>query len=149
MNNRKITISPRRLQHGLEKRRGGILQTEAAGVQIQSVAGRTLVGGDGQAVFDVNFPVTFVEMPALSFGASVDDNDGHGTREGAISLPTVTAAVLSWNRFERLPGTFYYKGANLSCTMSGSPGYVWVHWQATGKAFRNPAKDLGSTGGAP
>lgn len=143
----KRTISPRSIQFGLDQRRGGILRTEEAGVQIQSVAGKNLVGGDGQANFDVNFPVTFTELPALSFGAAVDDNQGHGLNAGQTSSPGIDVVVLEWIRYERLPGVFYYKGASLSVVMAGSPGYVWIHWQATAKAFRNPARDLGNTGG--
>lgn len=148
-NIRKPTTSPRpgMLQVGLDGRRGDLLRADTATLQIQEISGRYLVAGNGQTNLDVNFPITFVALPSLSFGAAVDDNDGHGLSQSNISLPVLNVMVRNWVRFERLPGIFYYKGANLAVVVSGSPGYVWVHWQATGKAFRNPSKDLGTTKG--
>lgn len=144
----KKAISPHRVNRGWERRRGDILRTEEAGVLLQTISGIQMIGGDGQATFDVNFPVTFVKIPALSFGAAVDDNLGHGEDEAETSYPEINVMVTAWNRIEKLPGIFYYRGASVSVVLAGSPGYVQVHWQATGMAFRNPAKDLGSTGGS-
>lgn len=140
--------APKSVYRGIEARRGELLRSESAGVQLTSVAGKILVAGSGQANVQVDFPVTFVEQPSLSFGAAVDDNYGHGANNAPTSYPEINVMIAEWTRVERLTGVFHYRGALISAVLNGSPGYVWVHWQATGKAFRNPATAMGDTNGA-
>jgi len=125
---------------GLERRRGDVERMRNQEVQIHRVSGRQLMDGVGEALFDINFPVTFMEIPSFSFGGELDGNLAPVQGE----FPTISAIVVKWNTVEKIPGHFHYKGATLCVVTTGTTGHrIWIHWHMEGKAFRNPLTHVG------
>jgi len=129
-----------------ERRRAEVNRIDAFAIKTTRVNGRQLVKGTGELIVDVNFPVLFTELPSLSFGAHMED----GEVPEALNLPTVSTVVLSWLKTHEdrvggglgMPG--WFRGARLAIVTTGRTGHkVWVHWQAEGKAIRNPAAETG------
>jgi hypothetical protein len=111
------------------------------GVKLHTVVGKVYTGGRGTATVDIKFPVTFIEEPTMTFGASLGENSPYD----AQSPPSQSVVVISWDRVEKREGAnigYYYKGATLSITVGGVAGQItWIHWAALAKAFRNPTNN--------
>lgn len=125
---------PADIQGALERRRGDVSRVESMSVQRFAIEGFQLVAGSGEAAFEVNFPVWFDERPCIVHGYELADSS---TPE-ATNFPLVSAGVIKWHITER-GGFEYYTGATMGVVALGKANQeVWVHWQATGKALRNP-----------
>lgn len=127
-------------QSATEQRRADLARISDQGTQIHRVSGRFLVTGHGEVAYDVDFPVLFGTRPAPSFGGELEENQVATTG----SFPTISVVVLRWNREERMPGQFLYKGATLGVVVGGTSGPIWVHWHMDGPAFRNPVRNTGT-----
>lgn len=126
------------MQQGLEHRRGHIARTADAGVQTHVLSSTAPIMGNGVAIIPVKFPVTFTEKPAFVTGW--DLGQLQGSNDADAIFPGVQLGVKDWEVEERLPGIFIYKGATLVVTVENSPGVIYVHWQITGYAYRNPIR---------
>ncbi|MDQ6949847.1 MAG: hypothetical protein M3256_27255 [Actinomycetota bacterium] len=134
------------LARHLEQRRNDLGRLDEFSIKTTRVSGFQLVQKAGEVIVDVSFPVLFTERPAMSFGAHMDD----GQVPEALNLPTVSTVVLSWIKAheERVGGgngtPGWFSGARLAIVTTGRADHkVWVHWQAEGKAVRNPAQETG------
>lgn len=134
-----------------ERRRADLDRIDAFSIKTTRVNGFQLVKGAGEVIVDVPFPVLFTERPSMSFGAHMDD----GEQPEALNLPTVSTVVLSWLKAHEdrvgggqgTPG--WFSGARLAIVTTGRTNHkVWVHWQAEGKAIRNPSTEMGNGAGA-
>jgi len=136
--------SGHRFQHVLENRHREIDRVTNQAAQLHSYTGRFVISGLG--VLDVsttvNFPITFAQKPTFTYGIELEEN--WSVAPGTV--PTCTAMVLKWQRYERLAGIFSYTGATLGVTLLGSPGLVWVVYKMMGPAYRNPIKGSSGTG---
>lgn len=128
-----------------ERRRAYLDRVDEAVIKKTRVSGFEKVVGTGETSTEVAFPVWFTERPSMSFGAELDENDfAEDTK-----FPTVSVVVLSWNKnlTERIGGG-YWVGATLAIVTNGraypTQRFV-VHWQAEGRAIRNPALESGGT----
>lgn len=122
-----------------EQRRTEVARKESMTVRLHRVSGFLLVEGTGEVAVEVNFPVHFTEMPGMSFGASLDDNQS--ATEG--SYPTADVVVHQWKKAMRGQFGEYWVGARLGVVCSGKTGQkMWVHWHAEGYAMRNPIGTL-------
>lgn len=105
-----------------------------------------LTQGPGEVVHTVAFTVLFAEMPALSVGGSLDENEFVEARK----MPTVSGVVVRWVKaLTDRPGggvndPGWFKGAEVAIVTTGRAGQrMWVHLTFAGKAVRPP---LGSAG---
>lgn len=127
-----------------ERRRGDVNRAESATIKPVRVAGFELTEGRGELTIDVEFPVWFTERPAMSFGGELDENDFVETG----SYPSVSVVVIAFTRAqtERVGGG-WYTGASLALVVGGKQAQrIWVHWQAEGKALKNPGAPSPDTG---
>lgn len=130
------------IRRGLEQRRGDIAQVSDSSAKIHKINGRVLITGRGtlEASFDVNFPVAFMDIPAVYFGCIMPDN-----LSATIGrMPTMTSQVLRWVSDYRLGARFLYRGATIGVVITDSPGQMWVNWHAEGVALRNPIEGVDS-----
>lgn len=126
----------------LESRRAAVGRIDAMGAKVHRVQGFLTVDGAGEAAVEVAFPVWFIERPLCTFGGEMAENES----PEAGGFPTVSVVVLAW-AFQDYPGGVrYYSGARLAVVTTGRDGHqMLVHWQAEGKALRNPVGDTGTT----
>ena len=108
----------------------------AVSVGTTRLQGRTQVLGVGEVSFDVDFPIKFIEVPHLSFGAELDKT----SVATATKFPTVSVCVTDWrNEDQSLGHEGLYIGASLGVVVGGQAGQaIWVHWTFDGKALRTP-----------
>jgi hypothetical protein len=132
----------------LERRRAELSRIDDFTIKTTRVHGFVLTEGAGEAAHEITFPVTFTERPSMSFGAELADNEFVED----LSFPTVSVVVISWTKtmIDRVGGGLdapgWFAGANLAIVTSGkSDQRVWVHWQAEGKALRDPVNQVGDT----
>lgn len=130
------------MQHLLESRRRDIERVSSQGAQLHMYTGRFLISGFGvlDAAVDVTFPITFTKKPTFTYGIELEEN--WAVAPGTV--PTCTAMILRWQRYERLAGIHSYTGATLGCTLLGTPGLVWIVYKMEGPAFQNPINTSGN-----
>lgn len=109
------------------------------------IVGFISITGVGEAVVPVRFPVRFIELPAMSFGGSLGDNQAIP----AFNFPTINAMVKAFDFEVRdETGSRYYNGAEIIVVTTGPPDMRSVlHYQFEGVALNNPLTSLGDTGG--
>lgn len=123
-----------------EGRRAEVERSTNLGVALTTVAGLIVATGLGESSQEIRFNVSFIEVPVLVAGAW-EMAEGQAVTAGY--WPTVSMGVLNWVRHDLGQDRNYYIGANLGIVTTGFEGQILrVHWQCTGKAFRNP---LGSS----
>lgn len=132
----------------LERRRADLGRVDDFVIKTTRVTGFVLTEGAGEAAHDVEFPVTFTERPSMSFGGELADNQFVED----LAFPTVSVVVISWikSMTGRVGGGLdapgWFVGASLAIVTSGKTDQrMWVHWQAEGKALRDPVNQLGDT----
>lgn len=130
---------------GMEDRRAEVGRIEAMSGQEIRTFGFVEVEGSGELVFDVVFPVRYLERPFFSFGAELMPNQGIVTG----SYPTVSQIVKSWTKFVAADGvTEYYTGATIVAVLMGHAEIRSIlHWQVLAMAIMNPNNDVGDSGG--
>lgn len=135
-----------------EARRRDLGRVEDFIIKPTRVTGFVLTEGAGEALHEVVFPVTFTERPSMSFGGELDVDEF----VEALVFPTVSVVVVSWAKTmtDRVGGGTnapgWFAGAILAIVTSGKSGQrMWVHWQAEGKALRDPVHHSGDSDGAP
>ena len=131
----------RPISAALEQRRGVTERARSMQGRVHRVVGFFQSAGPGEGLVDVDFPVWFQEVPALSFGGELGANqvlvDGN--------FPTLSVLVKSWKLRQQAERN-YYAGATLIVVTTGSAEQVLkVHWQVEGKALVNPTISTGST----
>lgn len=86
-----------------------------------------------ELLVDVVFPVWFVDIPAMSFGAHLVRDL---VEEGFF--PTVSVVVVGWTKAQEIrPGGGYFIGARLAVVASGrEQDRMVIHWNAEAKALR-------------
>jgi hypothetical protein len=107
--------------------------------EFQVVQGFLTVDKAGEVSVDVNFPVRFIERPSLSFGGELDGN--HFPEAG--NYPTVSVVVARWTKdlIDTTRDEGFYSGATLMVVTTGkSDQKMIVHWQMSGRAFKNPVR---------
>jgi hypothetical protein len=120
-----------------------------------TVMGKFLVNGPGEGYKDIEFPVVFEDVPFMTFGFEIQDNNATSTVPGFSGVvvkgqaPIITAAIYDWNVRENPPFGRKFMGASILSTCEGplTTKYM-VHWMATGIALGGPAIEQGSTAGA-
>lgn len=95
------------------------------------------VDGAGEVSVDVNFPVKFIEKPAISSGAA-ELRDGEVLTAG--QFPTANCTVVKWVLDELDETRVYYVGAQLGVVTTGPESQkLTVHVSMEGRALRNPS----------
>lgn len=128
-----------------ERRRADLARADDVSIKPTTVGGfeLTIDGGTGysEVAIEVAFPVLFTERPAMAFGGELDENEY--ANDGFF--PTVSVVVLVWKKshLDRVGGGLnapgWFSGATLAVVTTGRAGQrMWIHWQATGKAIRDP-----------
>jgi hypothetical protein len=98
-----------------------------------TVTGTVKLTGRGQGVVDINFPVTFIEKPNVSFGYELEQ----GYQSDLI--PACNAVVNDWIMDDMKSSSIRIDGCSLGCVVSAGPGTVsYLHFNFYGKAYRNP-----------
>jgi hypothetical protein len=124
----------RSIQAPLEARRGTLELAYRAQARDQRVYGRLEFKHPGEALFEVKFPVWFVEAPQFSFGGELTGN----LSLDAGNYPKVNLMVRAWRTITR-DGRDYYVGAEFVLVASGRTDMTGVaHWQCQGVALSNP-----------
>lgn len=91
--------------------------------------------GSGELLFDVTFPIVFLELPAMSFGFSL--LEGETITTGVF--PTCSVGVHSFVYSARRSGPRYYSGAKLIIVTTGlSDQQMTIHYQFEGRAIVPP-----------
>lgn len=115
----------------LEEQRGRVQRVDAMAPKVYRVQGFITIAGAGASLQDVNFPVKFVELPAYSFGWSLED--GQSLENG--NYPRIDIGVAAW-RYEDHPRVRYYVGARLAVNSCGRDDQrVIGHWQCEGRCL--------------
>ena len=97
------------------------------------VTGTVKLSGTGQGYTDINFPVTFIEKPTVSFGYELEQ--GYQLDEVA----TCNGVVSDWNSVEMKSGNVRIKGCSLGFVVDADTDTVsYLHFTFSGMAFRNP-----------
>lgn len=132
----------------IERRRADLNRIDDFTIKTTRVHGFVLTEGAGEAAHEITFPVTFTERPSMSFGGEMDENQFVED----LSFPTVSVVVVSWTKTmtDRVGGGLgapgWFAGATLAIVTSGKTDQrMWVHWQAEGKALRDPVRETGKT----
>lgn len=130
----------------IERRREELTRMADFSIRPTRIAGFDKVVDPGEVLFEVNFPVWFVERPAMSFSGELPE--GVAPVDG--KFPTVSVVVARWKKsLPDRPDGGFYSGAFLAVVTTGHAGLeMLVHWQAEGKAMRNPAASMGDASGA-
>jgi hypothetical protein len=99
---------------------------------VRAVSGFILCNGAGELQIEVNFPVRFVEKPAMTFGGELDVNQP----VEAGNFPTISVVVTRWILEELDELRTYFVGASLAVVSTGVANQrMWGHWTATGAAL--------------
>lgn len=126
------------IQGPLEERRWDVSRAAQLAPKPTRVSGRVLVVGSGEATVSVKFPVRFLEEPIMNFGWVLGENQS--LESG--NFPFVSVGAFNWQRTEKMQNAnvgYTYHGCSLAIALTGQEEQqVWVHWTATGRAFRNP-----------
>lgn len=118
-----------------EARRGTANRLDAITGKLHSVQGFIDIIGSGEAILDVNFPVWFLEKPTFTFGAEMAPDQVLTTGQ----YPMVSIIVHRWAMKDFPQGVSYFAGATLIIVTTGTDEQKLIgHWQAQGKALRNP-----------
>ncbi len=135
-----MPVFPSSIQTPIEQRRGQVERGRSVEGRVHRVIGSVSLNGAGEVLVDVNFPVWFQEVPNMSFGGEMVENEPIV----AGRFPTISVVVKSWVKQKRDLAD-YYAGATLIVVSTGQTNQRMIaHWAAEGKALRNP---LGGTGG--
>jgi len=130
------------IQTPFEQRRGQVERGRSVEGRIHKVFITINLIGSGEVLADVNFPVWFQEKPAVSSGGEMAENEVIVDTQ----FPTISVIVKSWVKQKRDLAE-YFTGATLIVVTSGVPGQKMIaHFQAEGKALRNPLGGLGGLG---
>lgn len=98
-----------------------------------TVTGVVELAGRGQGFVEINFPVTFIEKPNVSFGYEL----GQGYQSGLV--PSCNAVVNDWVMDAQKSNSVRISGCSLGCVVSAGPAVVsYLHFNFFGKAYRNP-----------
>lgn len=119
-----------------EARRGAAERMDSATGRVHSIQGFMEIVGSGEALLDVNFPVWFLEKPTFTFGGemAVDQVLTVG------AYPMLSVIVHRWRMKDFPNGVSYFAGATLIVVTTGTPEQKLIgHWEAQGKALRNPS----------
>ena len=121
---------------GMESRRADLERIADMAVRVHKITGFFLVQGTGRAEVIIDFPILFVEKPALSWGSSLAEGD----RYDAKAFPSFNAVVTNWGTQQAGDsGERYYRSAKLALSIAGSKAQrMWVNWHAEGRGLRNP-----------
>lgn len=121
-----ISITP------FQQRQAAQQRASNAQARVFRIHGFIAVSGTGMSTQDVNFPVRFLELPALSFSWSLED----GQQLQQANFPRVDVGVARWLYEEHPMQVRYYAGAQLAITASGRGDQkLIVHWQAEGRTI--------------
>lgn len=102
-------------------------------VDYTTVTGTVMLTGRGQGIVDINFPITFVEKPNVSFGYELEQ--GYQSE----LVPSCAGVVNSWVMDSTKSDSIRISGCSLGCVVSAAPGTVsYLHFNFYGKAYRNP-----------
>lgn len=129
-------------QQPFERRRGEVERSESMYGRVFTVVGFIELNGCGEALVDVNFPVWFIERPAIGGAGEV----GEGAVLTGANYPIFSVGAVKWVTEDKPGGARYYTGAQLAVVVLGPSNQKSViHWQAQGKALVAPLNDAGST----
>ena len=99
------------------------------------ISGKFTVNNTGEAFKNVYFPVSFSQVPGITFGYELKPYDKF--IEG--SRPSINAYVNNWIVEDKPPFKRKYLGANITVISTGPKFHKFiVHWKATGLAYSNP-----------
>lgn len=118
-----------------EARRGAANRLDAATGKLHSIQGFIEISGSGEALLDVNFPVWFLERPTFTYGGEMAADQVLV----AGQYPMLSVLVHRWLKKDYPNGVSYFAGATLIIVTTGpAEQRLLGHWQAQGKALRNP-----------
>ncbi len=121
----------------LDDRRAAAQMDEAAGGDVYVSYGDVTLGGVGESVVKVRFPVRYMGYPFVS--ATLDLGDNPIVQRGRY--PTCSAVVSGWKLGARATtGERYYEGVTLLVVTSGpADNRPMLRWRAEGLALTGPA----------
>lgn len=129
------------LNAAMQQRQGTVARERSFEGGHHRVLGFVDINGAGEGLVDIQFPVSFREVPAMSFGGELGPNEV--LKDG--KFPTVSVMVKSWATTQK-NGATYWVGATLIIVSTGSTDQkVTADWQAEGRALVNPYLSTGST----
>jgi hypothetical protein len=127
----------RQLQVSQVRRERDVYQTEEFTGRPHVCSGQFMMEGIGEVLVDVKFPVFYLEMPLLSFGAALEENQSVVLG----SVPTISVVATRYDYKLSRTGARLYRGAQLGVVATGSTGHrLQVHWHFTGMALVNPVQ---------
>lgn len=130
------------VQTSLERRRSQVEEYGNVAIKYSIVEGTIPLEGTGEAVTTVNFPIQFVEKPIFGFGHELEDNSWPESG----TFPTASVTVVSWTVVARDESRKYFAGAEIALVVTGAEAMKSsVHFQFSGRAFRNPVVDAAGT----
>jgi hypothetical protein len=123
------------IQSNLEWRRYDLERADSFTAKYSVVQGAVYIGGAGEALAAVAFPVLFFERPIFTFGHELADN----TWPVAGQFPVASASIAQWDIKVRPDTKQYWVGAELAICLTGpSDMRSHLHFRFSGQAFRNP-----------
>lgn len=123
----------------LEARRGVAGRLDAVTGKEHAIQGFVEIVGAGEALLDVSFPVWFLEKPTFTFGGEMGPDQVLTPGQ----YPTLSILVHRWNMREYSNSVSYFAGATLIVVATGSATQSLIgHWQAQGRALRNPTGEV-------
>jgi hypothetical protein len=122
-----------------QRRARDVQQKQSMTGQVAHLEGRIRLDQPGEALVDVTFPVTFIEIPIIS-GDGWDLEPGSALEAGNFPRVRSCGAVF-FAYYESSTGARFYTGARLAIEATGHTGMqLNVHVTITGKALTNPTK---------
>lgn len=138
------------LQGPFEARRGEVERSQSVRGGVFRLLGFQDLSKAGETTAEVNFPVWFLERPAISGGGELADNESLVDGE----FPRWNVGVHKWITTEQggvgATGLVtMYKGAIFIFVAEGPEAMrSTIHWQLEGRALRNPLAGSDQDSGA-
>ncbi len=102
--------------------------------QTVTIYGHTSISGIGEANYDINFPVLFVEKPTFCPGLEFAE----GSSALDLNYPTWGATVNRWI-YKQIGNVRYWVGASIVVSIAAQEGASFVvHHSFTGTALHSP-----------
>lgn len=130
-----------KLQRALEQRRGTLERAADITGGLYIAEGSFEVLRTGEATVDIQFPVTYTEMPHVHATGAAGENQQIVPGE----FPEWNVGVLRWDRIvnRSLPDSVTYRGCTLIVRIRGAASAAStfqsvIFWTASGIALTNP-----------
>lgn len=128
------------LQRGASQRAAYFRHVDSVTGKVSTFYGYLDVPGAGEALVDIEFPATFIELPCIA-GPGYILKPNQSLPAGGF--PQVTVGLASLTTIKRATDVVLYTGGQLALTVDGpSVLPMTVTFQLMGIALTNPIRDL-------